>query len=108
MAADKADGADVEHVGQALQRHDRVDPLGLDRLGALEELLLAIEVQRRDAGRGGERVAGVGVAVEELDGVLGPVHEGVVDALAGDHAAHRHGAGVHAPWRSRSCPGSTP
>ena len=35
----------------------------------------------------------IGVAVKQLDDVLGPVHEGVVDALARDHAAHRHGAG---------------
>ena len=35
----------------------------------------------------------IGVAVEELDDVLRPVHEGVVDAVAHDHAAHRHAAG---------------
>ena len=41
-------------------------------------------------------MAGIGVAVEELDRVLRPVHEGVVDVLAHDHAAHRHRAGGHA------------
>ena len=35
----------------------------------------------------------VGIAVEQLDHVLRPLHEGVVDALARQHAAHRHGAG---------------
>ena len=34
----------------------------------------------------------IGVAVEQLDHVLGPAHEGVVDRLARDHAAHRHRA----------------
>ena len=30
--------------------------------------------------------------MEEFDDMLRPVHEGVVDALAADHAAHRHRA----------------
>ena len=41
-------------------------------------------------------MAGIGVAVEQLDHVLGALHEGVVEALAHQHAAHRHGAGIHA------------
>ena len=41
-------------------------------------------------------MAGIGVAVEQLDHVLGPVHEGIVEALAHQHAAHGHGAGIHA------------
>src|SRR4029078_4274780 len=32
------------------------------------------------------------VAVEELDHVLGPAHEGFLNSLAHDHAAHRHRA----------------
>src|SRR5205814_9499771 len=32
-------------------------------------------------------------SVKELRDVLGPAHERVVDRLARDHAAHRHGAG---------------
>ena len=35
-----------------------------------------------EAGDRGERVAGVGVAVEQLDDVLRPLHEGLVDAVA--------------------------
>src|SRR5215471_21690411 len=33
----------------------------------------------------------VSVSVEQLDDVLGTLHEGVVDALAHNHAAHGHG-----------------
>ena len=35
----------------------------------------------------------IGVAVEQLDDVLGAVHERVVDRIAHDHAGHRHGTG---------------
>ena len=37
-------------------------------------------------------MGGIGVAVEELDEVFRPVHEGVVDALLGHHSAHGYGA----------------
>ena len=67
---------------------------GSSFLRALEQLLVAIEVERREAGGAGERMRRVGVAVEELDHVLRAAHEGVVDALAHDHAAHRHRADV--------------
>ena len=40
-------------------------------------------------------MARVSIAVEELDRLLRPVHEGVVDGLAHHHPAHRHRAGRH-------------
>ncbi len=89
----EAEGADVEDARRALQRHRRIGPLVFQRGGALEQLLVAIDIERRDAGRAGERMRRVGVAVEQLDDVLGAAHEGVVDALAHDDARHRHGAG---------------
>ena len=79
-------------VRQALQRHQRVAPFRLQRLGALEQFLVAIEIERRQPRRAGERMAGIGVAVEQLDRVLGAVHERIVDRLPHDHAAHRHRA----------------
>ena len=53
----------------------------LQRPGALEKLLVAIDILRGERRRAGEGMARIGVAVEQLDHVLGPLHEGVVDAL---------------------------
>src|SRR5271166_6521941 len=44
--AGQADAADVDDVGQAFEAHDRVIPLRLERLRALEQALVAIEVER--------------------------------------------------------------
>ena len=84
--AGETNAADVEHIGQALEAHDRVRPLRLQRLRALEQTFVAIDVERRQRRRAGERMAGVGVAVEELDRMFRPLHEGVIDVLARDHA----------------------
>ena len=59
-------------------------------------LLVAVEIERRETGRAGERMRRIGVAVEQLDHMLRAAHEGIVDAFARDDAAHRHGAGGHA------------
>jgi hypothetical protein len=40
-----------------------------------------VGLERAEAGGAGQRVGRIGVAVEELDQVLGPGHEGVVDLL---------------------------
>ena len=48
MPAVRPTRADVEHVGQALQAHRGVGPVRLELLGALEQLLVAIEVERRE------------------------------------------------------------
>ena len=60
-------------VGQPLQPHDGVIPLGLERLGALEQALVAIDVERRQRRGASERMARVGIAVEKLDGAA-PAH----------------------------------
>ncbi len=88
----EADRADVEHVGQSLQAHRGLRPERLQLFGALEQVLLAIEIERGEAGGAGERMRRISIAVEQLDDVFGPAHEGVVDALAHQHAAHRHRA----------------
>ncbi len=65
--AGETDAADVEDIGQALEPHDGVIPLGLERFGALEQALVAIGVERRQRRGASERVARIGIAVEELD-----------------------------------------
>ena len=71
-------------------------------IGACEQAFFRIGVQRAQAGRAGQGVAGVGVAVCKLDGFFGPGHEGVMNLVLDDHRAHRHatigqtlGAGDH-------------
>src|SRR4029077_20203578 len=95
-ARGKTDAADIEHVGQSFESHCGVGPKRLERSRAIEQALVAIEVERGKAGGAGERMRRVGVAVEELDHVLGPAHERVVDPLAHDDASHRNGPGCYA------------
>jgi hypothetical protein len=66
---------------------------GSSRLARSNRLFVAIKIERRETRGAGERMRRIGIAVEQLDGVLGAVHEGVVDALARDDPAHRDGAG---------------
>ena len=76
--------------GQSLEAHRRLRPDRFELPCALEQAFVAIKIERREPGGAGERMRRIGVAVEQLDHVLRPLHEGVVDALARDHAAHRH------------------
>ena len=80
-AGRNADRAHVEHAGQALQRHRGVGIERLEPLCPLEQALVAVKIERREAGRASERMRRIGVAVEQLDHVLRAVHEGIVDAL---------------------------
>ena len=57
-------------------------------LGALQQAVTLVDVQRRERGRTGYRVRRVGVAVEQVDGCFRALHEGVVDALLDDDGAH--------------------
>ena len=57
-------------LGRPLSAHRGVGPLRLELLRALEQVLVAIEVERREAGGAGERMRRIGVAVEQLDHVL--------------------------------------
>ena len=77
--------------GNALQGMDAVLPVGRKIGGALEQPFVPVDVEHRRGCRTGHRMGRVGVAMEELDHVLGTVHQAVVDVLAHEHAAHRHG-----------------
>jgi hypothetical protein len=90
-AGDQAEVADVDHVAGVLQRVDRRAPVGLHLQGAGEQALLLIDLQRRQAGRAGQGVGAVGVAVEQLDGGVGAVHHRLVDPLRGRHRPGRDG-----------------
>jgi hypothetical protein len=57
-------------------------PVGFQFDRLLEQVFLGVDVQRRQRRGAGHRVAGVGVAVEQLDHALRAVHEGVVDPCA--------------------------
>ena len=84
---------------QALQAEERVLPVLRHLRRAGEQALALVDVERGEARRGGGRVPRIGVAVEELDQVLGAVHEGLVDLLLHEHRAHRHDAVGERPWR---------
>ena len=68
--ADQPDIADVDDMRQALQRMDRVLPIGRELRGARQQPLLLIGLERGDRRRAGHRVAGIGVAVEQVDDLL--------------------------------------
>ncbi|CCF20123.1 protein of unknown function [Pseudorhizobium banfieldiae] len=87
--ADHTDVADVDHVRQVLQRMQAVLPVGRHVAGPVEEAFLLVGFQRCEAGGGGNRIARIGVAVEELDHVLRATHEGVVDLGADENGTHR-------------------
>ena len=76
-------------LGQALERMDRIRPVVGERGGAGQKTLVLIGVERAERGRAGDRVRRIGIAVEELDDVLRPRHEDVVDLLLGEDGAHR-------------------
>ena len=74
---------------QALQAVDRILP-GLGERGAAgEQPFLAVDLQRRDAGGAGGRVAGISIAVEQLDLAFRAVHERIMHLAARKHRAHR-------------------
>ena len=98
-ARDHAEVAHVRDVRQLAQRVHRVLEVGRELARALEELLFLERVEARERRGARERMARVGVAVEELDRILRRgVHDRVVDALAHDDRAHRHRA-VGEPFR---------
>ena len=75
-----------------LERGDPVPQLlapcsGVD--GDVQALRLG---QAGDGSGGPDRVAGIGVAVEQFDHAFGAVHERVVHLVRGQHRAHRNAA----------------
>src|SRR6185503_11032537 len=61
------DIADVDDVGQALQRMHRLLPIGRKLRSAREQALLLVDLERRDRGGASRGVARIGIAVEEID-----------------------------------------
>ena len=59
---------------------------------ARQQAFLGIGVQRAECRRACQGVRRIGVAVQELDEVLGSGHEGVVDVRLDEHRAHRYAA----------------
>ncbi len=78
---------DARHV---LEREDRIEEV-VDQPGSAREQVLAlIDVHGRQAGSAGGRVGGIGVAVEELDGVFRRRRgHGLVDLVAHGNSTHR-------------------
>ena len=67
----------------------------LHLLGALEQALVAVEIQRCKSGGAGQRMTRIGVAVEQFDSMRRALHEGVVDLVRDDRAAQGHRRVVH-------------
>ena len=57
-------------------------------LGARQQAVTLVDVQRGECRGAGYRVRRVSVAVEQVDGRFRALHEGVVDALLHDNRAH--------------------
>ena len=91
-AGNEAYIADVDDVRAAPQRMDRLLHGWRKRGGALEQAFALVYIERREPRRAGHRVAGIGIAVEELDKVLRTLHERVVDAPLHEHGPHGYGA----------------
>ncbi len=88
----QADVADIHHVGQALEAVGCVFPIASEFAAALEQAFAMADVERGQGGRARHRMARVGVAMGQFDGVVWALHEGVVDVLAHQRGAHRDGA----------------
>ena len=63
----QADIADIGDERRVLERVHRLFQHRLQRARAREQVLVAIEIERRQRRRAGQRMARIGVAVEELD-----------------------------------------
>ena len=93
--------ANADHVGQALERAvHRIAQHFAHFASALEQIFFFIEVERGDCRRTGDRMAGVGVAVHELDRVRWAFfmdrHHRVVQMASANHATERDHAIGHA------------
>ena len=101
--ADLADGGQrLDVLGEQLA--EEVD-LGCQ---ALERVLLLEDVERRQRRRAGQRVARVGVAVEEGAELLVAAEEALVDALGGERGGERAGSRRSGPSPTHMRSGVTP
>ena len=78
--------------GRPLQRMQRIAPVFGQSSAARQQPLVLVDVERREAGRAGDRMRRIGVAVEQLDRALRAGHQRVVDLAAGEHRAAGNGA----------------
>ena len=56
--------------------------------GPRQQPFLFISVERAERRRRGHRIAGIGVAMEELDQLFRAIHEGVMDLVTDKHRPH--------------------
>ena len=70
--ADQPEIAQVDHVRQTLERVHAVRPVLGELRGARQQTVALIDLLRRDPRGARHRVRRIGVAVEQLDGALGP------------------------------------
>ena len=89
-------GPDVEHVRQTFQAERGLRPRRFKFARTLEQIFLAIQIERGKACGAGQRVRRIGIAVKQFDDVLRTLHEGIVNTLAYQHATHRHATRGHA------------
>ena len=80
----------MRQAGKAVHRRF---PMAFQRPGAGEQAFVGIKIDRGDAGGAGQRVAGIGVAVEQFDPrhVAGCVDDGIIHMPRRCHRAHGHG-----------------
>ncbi|MNR63922.1 hypothetical protein D3C85_1863910 [compost metagenome] len=63
----------------ALERMERILPDRRQFGAARQQVFILVGFERGQARGRGDGVSRIGIAVEELDDVFGPLHEGVVD-----------------------------
>src|SRR5258705_5444061 len=88
-ACGQPDGADVHYIRLALQRHHRVGEFCFEFVGALEQLFVAVDIERGETGSTGQRMRRIGIAVSQLHDMVRAAHEGVVDGVAAGYASPR-------------------
>src|SRR5882762_3498136 len=62
------------------------------RFLALEQLFVAVDIEGGECRGAGDRMRRIGIAMGQFDDVLRAAHEGVMNGVAHQHAAHRRGA----------------
>src|SRR6516165_4160037 len=67
-SANQSDIADIDDMRQAFERVHRVLPIGRKLRRTRDQPLLFIDLKRRDRCGAGDRVARIGIAVEEIYG----------------------------------------
>ena len=98
-AGDQAEITQIDDMLGALEAVDRLLPVGRDIGGALEQAFFGVDVEGGQCRRDGQRMARIGVAVEQFDRLFGTGHEGVVNARPCNDATHRYGTRGDSPWQ---------